>query len=451
MIKDLNKGLTISYNYLNLPETIEFEFPSTNKTAKILFVYDASGYKHRKIARAYTASTLTSETITDYVSGYEYVVSTTNGTFANVVNSLPSRIHHTEGALTKEANSNVFQYEYVLRDHLGNTRVTFKDKDNNGTIDYSNVDASINEVSQINHFYPYGLNMEGNWNGANGANKFTYNGKELNSDFGLDWMDYEARFYTADAPRWVNVDPLSEKMPRHSPYNYAFNNPIFFIDPNGMEPEPPGWFQTILEYLGLIPKQQEIFQPSQREASPQEYARRQAAFRNFKTTLDNVIENHPLRLIPGGSTVSDLYLDKSSKEVLKSAGFDIAGFFIPVKGGNLAPKVLKAEGGELLSGILKKVNNISSHLTEKDILGAIKDILGTPIKIGDKTFDHLGEVRDALKGLGNQISKLNKMIEGDMFSNEALKEAQRIRGALQNEKDRIQNILIKTEKAINGE
>ncbi|WP_223601697.1 DUF6443 domain-containing protein [Chryseobacterium sp. GVT01B] len=211
-----DRKMKIIYNYLNLPNSI-----SVNEgligISNTSYTYRADG---TKVSKTYS---INGSIETNYLDGFQYDNRHAYDTSASLY-TIPvlKFVPTSEGYYDFTENKYIYNYT----DHLGNVRVSYR---SNG--------SGIAEVIDANNYYPFGLrHQEGlivpaPFGGV--PYNYKYNGKEL-QESGM--YDYGARFYMPDMGRWSVVDPLAEKMTRYSPYNYAFNNPLRFIDPDGREP-----------------------------------------------------------------------------------------------------------------------------------------------------------------------------------------------------------------------
>jgi RHS repeat-associated protein len=89
-------------------------------------------------------------------------------------------------------------------------------------------------IVQSNDYYGFGLTFNSYSRENSVPQNYLYNGKERQDELDLGWDDYGARMYDPSIARWMSIDPLSELSRRWSPYAYAYDNPIRFIDPDGM-------------------------------------------------------------------------------------------------------------------------------------------------------------------------------------------------------------------------
>ena len=184
------RGITgIGYfKELNLPKSY------TNGSTTIQYTYDAAGQKWEKKNG--------SSVVQKYYGDFLYSSATAL-----------DRVFTSEGYVQNG------KYHFYLKDHLGNTRMVVSYERNGGS----------QTVEQTMEYYPFGSYFTAN---NVTKNKYLYNGKELNQEF-FENYDYGARFYDAQLGRFHTQDRFSEKYYSMSPYHYAGNNPIKFIDING--------------------------------------------------------------------------------------------------------------------------------------------------------------------------------------------------------------------------
>ncbi len=211
---DLNRDISdISYDVNNRPHRIRFSDGGETR-----YIYGLDGVKRRaehvipgippvvSIGAAVSGATVTSTT--DYSGAFVYE----DGEL--------ERIHLDCGYLSYRDFSGSRlaepEYHFYQRDHLGNNRVDLR---------------SDGLVSQITHYYPFGLPMSMGYSPE--SQRWKFGNKELDRVNGLDLYDFEARAYDPATIRFYRPDDLAHKYHSISPYVYCLNNPLIKTDSSG--------------------------------------------------------------------------------------------------------------------------------------------------------------------------------------------------------------------------
>ncbi len=126
---------------------------------------------------------------------------------------------------------------FELTEHRGNVMAVISE--NKTQIDDNNdglVDRYTAQVLTATDYSSYGATLPGRTFAGTGY-RYGYNGKENDKDISSGAQDYGLRIYDTRLGKFLSVDPLSASYPFYSPYQFAGNTPIQFIDLDGGEPK----------------------------------------------------------------------------------------------------------------------------------------------------------------------------------------------------------------------
>ena len=228
MTSDRNKGIScITYNMLNLPQTVLFE--DGHETC---YTYAADGRKLRVEYRLNNFSIIEAEKAKSS-DGYDAIASPSALDENGIIETPAEPISRTlmtcdycgnyiykNGCLERVMTENGYMQDgelyFHIKDYQGNVRVVLN---------------QANQPVEVNSYYPYGGLMAATT--TEGTQPYKYSTKELDRENGLDWYDFHARQMDPMVPRFTTIDPKCEKYYAISPYAYCAGNPIAYIDPNG--------------------------------------------------------------------------------------------------------------------------------------------------------------------------------------------------------------------------
>ncbi len=219
--------------------------PASSKNQLPGYSYDAAGNMTSNGSTTYTYDAENRVTAT---SGYSYVydangqrVIKCGGTFPTCGSGTLYWRGTAGDPLAETDFTGAPTEEYVFfngtriarRDGTGNTAL-FYFADHLGSTDV--ITSSTGGVQKLSVYYPYGGEIA--VTGSGFANNYKFTGKERDAESGLD--NFGARYDASGLGRFMTPDPLMASGHARNPqtwnrYAYALNNPVRFVDPDGME------------------------------------------------------------------------------------------------------------------------------------------------------------------------------------------------------------------------
>ncbi|MDN5203081.1 RHS repeat-associated core domain-containing protein [Fulvivirgaceae bacterium BMA10] len=137
------------------------------------------------------------------------------------------------------------------------------DSDNPVDFDDLTITHTQSPVVSSDDYYPFGLTFNSTQKIGGVDQRYKFNeGTEFNLDLGVNLYETTFRGYDPALGRFNQPDPLADLFPDWNPYQFAYNDPIFWNDPMGLmntdstanptpEPDPPST-QELVDYLWSI-------------------------------------------------------------------------------------------------------------------------------------------------------------------------------------------------------
>ncbi|HTR41477.1 MAG TPA: polymorphic toxin type 28 domain-containing protein [Pseudomonadales bacterium] len=201
-----------------------------------------------------------------------------------------------------------------------------------------------------------------------GANKYRFSSKEWNENEGLYYYGY--RFYDPNLQRWPNRDPMGDL----GSLTYLLPS----LDQDAESDDGGGL--TSDELLN--------------------------GFTQINLNLFGAIGNNPVNQIDPTGLQCDGEATLAAEPTLLMDDAEAAAY--------RAAQAARQRAAQTLKDVADKVKNIEKALDKTHLKAARQELKGNPVKFkpDGTAYDHVQEVRDAQRGLANQIDKLKNALKG---------------------------------------